>query len=76
MPLLARLATRLLPFLALLVLLLGSLDLLPSAGASSTRLPFFLSKIALTASSPEAQLMAMSNSSFESTGGLRSKLAH
>jgi hypothetical protein len=50
--------------------------LLPSAGASSTRLPFFLSKIALTASSPEAQLVAMSNSSFESTGGLRSKLAH
>jgi hypothetical protein len=46
------------------------LDLLPSVGASSVRLPFFPSKIAPTASSPEAKLVAMSNSSFESTGGL------
>jgi hypothetical protein len=46
------------------------LDLLPSAGASSTRLPFFLSKIAPTASSPEVKLVAISNNSFESTGGL------
>jgi hypothetical protein len=48
--------------------------LLPSAGASSTRLPFFPSKIAPTASTPEAKLVAMSNSSFESTGGLRLSL--
>jgi hypothetical protein len=34
-------------------------------------LPFLPSKIAPTASSPEAKLVAMSNSSFESTGGLR-----
>jgi hypothetical protein len=47
------------------------LDLLPSASASSTRLPFLPSKIAPTASSPEAKLVAMSNSSFESVGGLR-----
>jgi hypothetical protein len=47
------------------------LVLLPSAGASSTLLPFLPSKIAPTASSPEAKLVAMSNSSFESTGGLR-----
>jgi hypothetical protein len=38
---------------------------------SSTRLPFFTSKIAPTASSPEAMLVAMSNNSLESTGGLR-----
>jgi hypothetical protein len=47
------------------------LDLLPFAGASSTRLPFFPSKIAPTASSPEVKLVAISNNSFESTGGLR-----
>jgi hypothetical protein len=45
--------------------------LLPSAGASSERLPLLPSKIAPTASSPEAKLVAMSNSSFESAGGLR-----
>jgi hypothetical protein len=70
-PLLAHLAAQLLPFLAPFVLPLGSLDLLPSVGASSTRLPFFPSKIAPTASSPEAKLVAMSNSSFESTDGMR-----
>jgi hypothetical protein len=45
--------------------------LLPSAGASSERLPFLPSKIAHTASSPEAKLVAMSNNSLESAGGLR-----
>jgi hypothetical protein len=68
-PLLAGLAARLLSLLALLVLLVD-LDLLPSIGASSMRLPFLPSKIAPTASSPEAKLVAMSNSSFESAGGL------
>jgi hypothetical protein len=59
------------PFLPRLFLWRSSLDLLPSAGVSSARLPFLPSKIAPTASSPEAKLVAMSNSSFESTGGLR-----
>jgi hypothetical protein len=47
------------------------LDLLPSTGASSMRLSFFPSKMAPTASSPKAKLVAMSNNSLESTGGLR-----
>jgi hypothetical protein len=60
------------PFLPRLFFCWGSLDLLPSAGASSTHLPFFPSKIAPTASSPEAKLVAILNNSFESIGGLRS----
>jgi hypothetical protein len=59
------------PFLPRLCFCWGSLDWLPSAGALSTRLPFFLSKVDHTASSSETMLVAMSNSSFESTGGLR-----
>jgi hypothetical protein len=38
--------------------------------ASSALLPFLPSKMAPTASSLEAKLVAMSNSSLESTGGL------
>jgi hypothetical protein len=60
-----------LPFLPHLNFCWGSLDLRPSAGASSTRLPFFLSKMAPTTSLPEAKLVAMSNNSLESMGGLR-----
>jgi hypothetical protein len=41
-----------LPFLPHLCFCWGSLDMLPYAGASSTRLPFFPLKIARTASSP------------------------
>jgi hypothetical protein len=41
-----------------------------AAGASSTRLSFLPSKMAPTASSPEAKLVVMSNSSLESIGGL------
>jgi hypothetical protein len=47
-----------------------SLDLLLSAGVSSVCLPFLPSKIASTASSPEVKLVAISNSSLESTSGL------
>jgi hypothetical protein len=39
-----------LSFLPRLCFCWGSLDLLPSAGASSTRLPFLLSKMTPTAS--------------------------
>jgi hypothetical protein len=70
-PLLARLAARLLSLLAPLMLLLGLLGLAALRGRVVTRLPFFPSKIAPTASSPEAKLVAISNNSFESTGGLR-----
>jgi hypothetical protein len=59
------------PFLPRLSFRWGSLDLLPSAGTSSEGLPFLLSKIAPTTSSPEAKLVVISNSSFESAGGLR-----
>jgi hypothetical protein len=69
-PLLARLAARLLSLLAPLMLLLGLLGLAALRGRVVTRLPFFPSKIAATASSPEAKLVAISNNSFESTGGL------
>jgi hypothetical protein len=70
-PLLARLATWLLSLLAPLVLSAGVLGLAALRGRVVHTLAFLPSKIAPTASSPEAKLVAMSNSSFESTGGLR-----
>jgi hypothetical protein len=69
--LLARLAARLLSFLALLVLLLGLLGLAALRGHVAHALAFLPVEDRPTASSPEAKLVAMSNSSFESTGGLR-----
>ena len=57
------------PFLPRLGFFELSLALLPSAGASTLRLPLSLLKIAPTASSPEAKLVAMSNSSFALEGG-------
>jgi hypothetical protein len=60
----------LLALLASLVLLLGVFGLAALRGASFTCLPFLSLKMAPTASSPEAKLVAMSNSSLESTGGL------
>jgi hypothetical protein len=70
-PLRPRFAVGLLALPDPLVLVLGSLDLLPSAVALSTRLPFLPSKMAPTASTLEAKLVAMSNNLLESTGGLR-----
>jgi NhaP-type Na+/H+ or K+/H+ antiporter len=69
--LLARLAARLLSFLAPLVLLLGLLGLAALRGRVAHTLAFLPSKIAPTASAPEAKLVAISNNSFESTGELR-----
>jgi hypothetical protein len=70
-PLLARLAAQLLPFLAPLVLPVG----LPGLAAFRrciVRAPALLAvKDRPPASSPEAKLVAMSNSSLESAGGLR-----
>ena len=60
-----------LPFLPRLGFFGVSLALLPSAGASTLCLPLSLSKIAPTVSSPEAKLVAMSNSSFALEGGFR-----
>jgi hypothetical protein len=70
-PLLARLAAQLLSLLALLVLLVGLLGLAALRGRVVHAFAFLASKIAPTASSPEAKLVAMSNSSFKSAGGLR-----
>jgi hypothetical protein len=70
-PLLARFAARLLPFLAPLVLPVGLPGLAALRGRVVRALALLPSKIAPTTSSPEAKLVAMSNSSFESAGGLR-----
>jgi hypothetical protein len=69
----ARLAMRLLAFLVPLVLLLGLLGLAALRGRVVHALALLPSKMAPTASSPEAKLVAMSNSSLESTGGLRTR---
>jgi hypothetical protein len=71
-----RLVARLLAFLAPLVLLLGLLGLAALRRRVVHALAFFPSKMAPTASSPEAKLVVMSNSSFESASGLLPKLAH
>src|SRR6185312_15252843 len=65
------------PFLPRFCFLPGALilALLPSAGASSLRLFGLSSKIAPTASSPAAQLVAASNSSLVLVGRLL-KLVH
>jgi hypothetical protein len=55
-----RLAAQLLALLAPLMLLLGLLGLAALCERASTRLPFLPSKMAPTASSPEAKLVAMS----------------
>jgi hypothetical protein len=70
-PPLARLAARLLPFLAPLMLLLGLLGLAALRGRVVHALALLLIEDLPTASSLEAKLVAMLNSSFESTGGLR-----
>jgi hypothetical protein len=70
----ARLAVRLLALLVLLVFLLGLLGLAALRGRVVHALAFLsvaVSKMASTASSPEAKMVAMSNSSLELTGGLR-----
>jgi hypothetical protein len=70
-PLLARLAARLLSLLALLALLVGLLGLAALRGRVVHALALFAVEDRPTASSPEAKLVAMSNSSFKSAGGLR-----
>jgi hypothetical protein len=59
-----------LPFLPHLCFCWGYLDLHPSTGVLSTRLPSLSSQMAPIASSSEVMLVAMPNSSLESTGGL------
>jgi hypothetical protein len=73
-PLLARLVARLLSLLSPLVLLVGLLGLAALRGRVVHAFAFLPSKIAPTASSPESKLVPMSNSSFESAGGLRPSL--
>jgi hypothetical protein len=71
-PLLARLTARLLSLLAPLVLLAELLGLAALRGRIIHVLALLAVEDRPTASSPEAKLVAMLNSSFESTGGLRS----
>jgi hypothetical protein len=70
-PLRARLAVRLLAFLAPLVLLLGLLGLAALRGRVVRTLSLLPVEDGPTTSLPEAKLVSMSNSSLESTGGLR-----
>jgi hypothetical protein len=70
-PLLARLAARLLSLLAPLVLLAGLLGLAALRGHVIYALALLTVENRPTASSCEAKLVAMSNSSFKSAGGLR-----
>jgi hypothetical protein len=70
-PLLARLVARLLSLLAPFALLMGLLGLAALRGRIVHAFALFAVEDRPTASSPEAKLVAMSNSSFESTGGLR-----
>jgi hypothetical protein len=67
----ARVAVGLLALLSSLLFLRGLFGLVALHGRVSTHLPFFPSKMAPTASSLEAKLVVMSNSSLESTGRLR-----
>jgi hypothetical protein len=69
--LLARLAARLLPLLAPLVLLVELLGLAALRGRIVRTLALLAVENRPTASSPGAKLVAMSNSSLESTSGLR-----
>jgi hypothetical protein len=69
-PLLACLAARLLSLLAPLALLVGLLGLAALCGRVVHALALLSVKDRPTASSPEAKLVAMSNNSFESAGGL------
>jgi hypothetical protein len=66
-----RVVVGLLALLASLMFLRGLFGLVALHGRVSTRLSFFPSKMAPTASSLEAKLVVMSNSSLELTGGLR-----
>jgi hypothetical protein len=70
-PLLARLVARLLSLLAPLVLLAELLGLAALRGCIIRALALLAVEDRPTASSPEAKLVAMSNSSFESTSVLR-----
>jgi hypothetical protein len=70
-PVRACLAARLLAFFAPLVLLLGLLGLAALFGHIVHVLALLAVEDGPTASSPEAKLVAMSNSLLESTGGLR-----
>jgi hypothetical protein len=70
-PLLARLAVRLLSLLAPLVLLAGLLGLAALCGRVVHALALLAVEDRPTASSPKEKLVAMSNNSFESAAGLR-----